>query len=125
MGFKFEKQDLMSQDFLPAFVLLTQSETHLDKGWGGGVACSRGSGLGLRLGTPSALASPPPGLGGAGRRKSEWFISPPLCNWSNWAQDTLQGGPPCFPPLCLCLILWDKVKFLQWGWKGRQASSVK
>lgn len=36
MGFKFEKQDLMSQDFLPAFVLLAQSETHLDEGWGVG-----------------------------------------------------------------------------------------
>lgn len=35
MGFKFEKQDLMSQDFLLAFVLLAQSETHLDEGWAG------------------------------------------------------------------------------------------
>lgn len=54
MGFKFEKQDLMSQDFLPAFVLLAQSETHLDEGWGGG-GMLQGFRAGAEAGDPVSL----------------------------------------------------------------------
>ena len=31
-----------------------------------------------------------------------------------WAQDTLLRDHPCFPPLFLCFIHFDKVKFLWW-----------
>lgn len=66
------------------------------------------------------MASPPPGLGGAGRRKSEWFTSPPLCKWSNWAQDILQGGPPCFLPLCVPFLLTRSSSSSRAGRGGRQ-----
>lgn len=56
MGFKFEKQELMSQDFLPAFVLLAQSETHLDEGWGGGEGgMLQGFRAGAEAGDPVSL----------------------------------------------------------------------
>lgn len=63
--------------------------------------------------TWSAWVSPLLALVGHGGESRGVPLSTPLPP-SSWAQAVLHVGLPCFPPLCLCLIRMDKVKFLWW-----------